>query len=772
MLAKAILLATVASCAAVPLCPAFAQEAPPQTTAPQAAPAEGAQETADAPANPAMEEIIVTGQKRAESLQRVALAATVLSGASLASKGIVRLDDIQTAAPSLSITSAGLTQAVNIRGVGIASGSAAVVNGVATYYDGLFQPPIVTTNSFYDIRAVEVFRGPQGTFVGSNSTGGAIFINSADPKFGTVEGFLGGEAGSFNRYQLQGAINLPLHDTLAVRIAGNYRQRDSFYTQTNPNLPVPGKIDEHGIRVGVNWEPSDNFSWLIKAESGVKDTDGYAYRPMPLTRYAVYRTNDPFRLNYSTGTSNFERAEQISSRMEYVTDGGTTFRSVSGFENKRVNNVYDIDGTSPPTSFAAGTPAAQQPPPNQYQTQFVRQRNWIEEINILSDTAQRVSWIVGGYFQRDLINVRNATYTINPTVNGPVLSPNYSNTLTDNKKTTTGLFAQSTINLTPTLSVDVGGRYSWYTVEATGQITVQPSGALRANLAGRAHDSQFTGKVALNWKPNREHMFYAFVAKGYKSGGIQGNNAGVVTTFAPEKVIDYELGWKGSLLDGRITTQFGGFYYDYTDFQMDALNPNSGATVPINLTDATIKGFEGQVQGHFGDFTLGGGFGYVDSSLASGTAIDQRSYVFDRPGTPLPQCATGVTTGCSDYTGVNAPFKNYVITTAGGPNLYSPKWTWNISADYDIEFGAHRVTPHVTLAHVGSRWTYFGYNPVRDFIPAYTIVNASITFATGRYSFDIWGTNLADKVYVTGQTGINEFYGNPREYGVRAKVTF
>lgn len=762
MQTRIILLATTVFGATVQTCPAFAQAA-----APQSAHAEATQDQ-----NVTTQEIIVTGQKRSESLQKVSVAATVLSGATLASKGIVRLDDVQTATPSLSITTAGLTQSVNIRGVGIASGSAAVVNGVATYYDGLFQPPIVTTNSFYDIRAVEVFRGPQGTFVGSNSTGGAIFINSVDPKIGTAEGFLSGEAGKYNRYQLQGAINLPVSDALAVRIAGNYRQRDSFYRQVDPNLPVPGKINEHGIRVGVYWEPTSNFSWLVKAESDVKKTDGYAYRPMQLTRYAAYRSAEPFLLNYSTPTQNFERAEQISSRMEFVTDGGTTFRSISGYENKRIDNLYDSDGTSPPTSFAAGTPAAQQPPPNQYQTQYVRQRNYIEEVNILSGTDQRVSWIAGGYFQRDLINVHNATYTINPTVAGPVPAASYSDTLTDNKKTTTGLFAQTTINVSPSLSLDIGGRYSWYTVEATGQITAQPSGALRANLAGREHDSQFTGKVALNWKPNRDHLLYAFVAKGYKSGGIQGNNAGVISTFAPEKVIDYEIGWKGTLANGRITTQLGAFYYDYSNFQIDALNPNTGATVPTNLTNATIKGVEGQIQGHLGGFALSGGFGYVDSSLAPATAIDQRSYVFDRPGTTLPQCAAGVTTGCSDYTGVNAPFKSYIITTAGGPNLYSPKWSWNISADYDIELGASRLTPHVTIAHVGSRWTYFAYNPIRDRIASYTLVNASITFATGSYTFDLWGTNLTNKVYVTGQTGINEFYGNPREYGVRARVTF
>ena len=139
-------------------------------------------------ANVELQEVVVTAERRAENLQTTPIAATVLTGDQLEQKGVVQMADLQNASPSLSITNAALTANVNIRGIGLDSGSPSVVPGVATYRDGLWQPPILVTDSFYDIGSIEVLRGPQGTFVGSNSTGGAIFINTRNPDFDGLHG--------------------------------------------------------------------------------------------------------------------------------------------------------------------------------------------------------------------------------------------------------------------------------------------------------------------------------------------------------------------------------------------------------------------------------------------------------------------------------------------------------------------------------------------------------------------------------------------------------
>ena len=692
-----------------------------------------------------IDEIVVTGQKRAENLQQVAAAATVIAGSSLQERGITRMDGLQTAVPSLSITDAGLTQSVNIRGVGLASGSPNAANGVATYFDGVFQPPIVSTNSFYDIGAIEVFRGPQGTFVGSNSTGGAIFINSRDPEIGEASGYVEGEFGRYSRAGANAAVNMPLSDTLAVRVAGIYRTRDSYYHRLDGATP-PASLDEQGGRLSIKWKPTDNFSALLKGEIDRKSTDGYAYRPTPSSAFAAARTGDLYTLNYNTPTRNDEKGDQLTGKLDYVTDGGLTLRSISGYQNKRITNVYDSDGTS----LASNT-----------QNQFVRERVWTEEVNVLSPTAGPVSYILGGYFQRNKIDI--------DIVNNAA-APVHTKILGSTRKTTTGVFGQVTWKVTPQLSLDVGGRYSWYKVDGGGGVflvTPAPTPTFLTNPGGHEKDNQFTGKVALNWTPSDDHLIYAFVAKGYKSGGLQS----LTSNFAPEKVIDYEIGWKGTYLGGALTSQVGAFYYDYKNFQLDALNATTGQNAVINLTNAKVKGVEGQIQAHLDAFRISAGVGYTDSALAGATFVDVRGVARAFPGVNnAPQCPAGQPSrppACLDYT----PF---LRSTAGGPNLFSPKWTWNLDASYRFEAGAVAITPRASLSHVGGRWAYIGYNPQRDYLPGFTQLNANLEFEAGRYTVDVFATNLTQERHVTGQIGggANEFYGAPREYGVRARAEF
>ncbi|MCJ2189108.1 TonB-dependent receptor [Novosphingobium beihaiensis] len=691
-------------------------------------------------------EIIVTGQKRSENLQEIPAAVSVLGGDSLVNVGVEQMDDLQNAVPGLSISSAGLTQAVNIRGIGLASTSPNAANGVATYFDGVFQPPIVSTNSFYDIGSVEVFRGPQGTFVGSNSTGGAIFITSRNPELGHYGGNFTLETGNYNRVGANGALNVPLGDTIAVRAAGIYRNRDSFYTMEDPSLGNPGKLHEYAGRLGVYFEPSSNFSALFKAEVARKDTGGYAYRPILGTRYEDYRTDDIYKLNYNSPTRNREKAEQYTAKLDYTTDGGVIFRSISGYQNKRISNFYDVDG-----SDGAGFT----------QDQFVRERVWTQEVNVISPDEGMLRWIFGGYYQRNKVLVDIS--------NDPASAVHVDIDIR-NRKITTGLFGQVSFHANDQFWVDLGARYSTYKVRGEGAVSLVTPGGTRylADPGGHEKDHKLTGKLALNWQPSPDHLFYGFVAKGYKSGGY----SSPTTTFKPETIVDYELGWKGTFANGAITTQLGGFYYDYNNFQLDALSPLTGRTTLINLTNATVKGLEAQVQARAGGLHLTGSVAYTDSKLGGTDFVDARAVAYAYPGSSsVPPCAAGETPSSTPPYNCIA-YGDFMNTTAGGPNLFSPKWTWNLSADYEIPVGEKlTITPRASLSHVGSRYTYIAYDPVRDRLAAYDLVNASIDFAFDRLTFSVWGTNLAKEKYATGQiNNTSEFYGAPREYGIRMKV--
>jgi iron complex outermembrane recepter protein len=702
-----------------------------------------------------LEEVVVTAQRREESAQSVAIAITALSGDELNDKAVTRLDDLQFASPALTITDAGLSRSVNIRGIGLASGSPAVTPGIATYVDGAFQPPVATSTSFYDIATVEVLRGPQGTFVGSSSTGGAIFINSRSPELARSGGYAELTAGNFSSWGAQGAINVPLGETFAVRFAGNRRSRDSYYSDVGPFDSRAGELDETSGRLGLLWKPFDAFQALLKAELTDRETGGYAYRPIPTTQYAPLRSDDVRTLTYDDRTQNDERASQTSLELRYVLSNGVLLRSLSGFQDKRINNLYDFDATIQPSS-----------PPNAFprvvQDQFVRERVWTQEINIISPTEGVFDWIVGAYYQRNRIDV-----VIEQPSDG-------FNTDIDihNRKTGTGYFAQVGYKLTPALKLNVGGRYSTFDVSQIGSVVIGRGvpvppfngvGLQVANLEGTHDDGRATGKVALEWTPRDEHLLYAFVARGYKPGGF--NSA--TSEFDPETVLDYELGWKATWFDGRLRTQLGGFWNDYNDFQLDLLNPESGQVQTQNVADATVRGLEAQAQGRLGGWGFDIGVAYVDSELSDVQFVNQRALP---PGTNLPQCAPGVPPGspatCFNY----SPF---VTSATGRTMLYSPEITYNAGVDYTIALGEEAtLRPRLNYGYIGTQYTNLLYSPVTDQLPSRGILSAQLTYSRQDWMIEAYGTNLADKEYVSGQFVNNEFYGAPREYGVRASMQF
>jgi iron complex outermembrane recepter protein len=695
-----------------------------------------------------IKEIIVTAQRRAENLQNVNIAATVVAGDDLTNKAVVRQLDLQNIAPGLSIVKAGLTESVNIRGIGLASGSPQVANGVASYLDGVFQPPIVSTGSFYDISTIEVLRGPQGTLVGSNSTGGAIFINTNKPKLGELGGAVNLEYGNYRHLGLNAAVNIPIGETLAVRLSGLDITRNSYYRDIGIANNKPDRLSEQDIRGQILWKPG-NFSAQYKAEFIRRNAGGYAYQPVLTTQFSAQRSPIRYQLNYNGQTKNVENAFINNLELKYETDGGLVIRALGAYQNKRIRNLYDLDAT------AVGTAG---------QSQFVRERQTSGEINIISPSDSAFSYILGGYYQRNKINVRIFNFNTATTVQTLWIEP-------DVDKVTTGVFAQANYKLSDQLEIQAGVRYSHFKVDGSGGVFVArgPAGLNVPGInvspqTGHHTDGRTTGKLALNWKPNEDHLIYVFVARGYKPGGINPPTP-PGAEFKPETVTDYEAGWKASLFDKHLKTQVGVFYNKYNNFQQGVLNPASGRAGIVNVASATIKGFEAQIQAKFGGFGFNGGLAYTDSSLGQSSLINTRNIPGFNANAALPQCTATLTTNCFNYT----PF---IQNTTGGVSLFAPKWTWNVGAEYNFAVGEGRITPRVNYSHVGSQFTSLFYNPTTDRLASYGLLSALLTYEAGPMRVELYGSNLTKEYYVSGQNGNNEFYGSPREYGVRLGFKF
>jgi iron complex outermembrane recepter protein len=735
----------------------------------QQPPAAGSSSAAQAGGSTELQEVVVTAERRTENLQTTPIAATVLNSEGLTQKGVVQIADLQNASPSLSITNAGLTENVNIRGIGLDSGSPSVVPGIAEYRDGLWQPPILGTDTLYDIGEVEVLRGPQGTFVGSNSTGGAIFITSRNPDFNGLHGNVQAFGGNYSDWGLQGAVNLPLSDAWAARIATDLESRDTFYnlpqsrlTPAREQFSHPGSLDEKNARVGLRGKPAEGLDILLKVEVNEKSTGGYAYKPVPGTQYARFASADPFTLDYDRSPQNDELGVRGSLKIDWNIGGsGVLLRSLTGDQFMRVINVYDIDATS---SQLPGPPALGE-------NQLVIERPLSQEFNLISPDTGRLQWVAGTYYLHD---IREVALDVSSQAIPQHVYPYLTQVLQS-----VATFGQVSYEIVPRLQLQVGLRYThdWNEETRGSGVTIDLGipGAppIFINGSGIETDSATTGKVALNWTINEANFLYVFVAKGFKAGGFNaGGPTAPQTNFAPEIVWDYELGWKAEFFDHHLRASVGGFWNDYRNLQVGALIPATGQNSLINTGKSTIKGGELEAHGQFGGLSFDAGAAYVNSRLGAISLVNLEALPPGVGAQALPQCAPGIPpSACFDY-------NPYIANLSGSQNPYSPQWTYNAGVQYAFTVGpSSTVTPRINYSYIGSQWTTLFESFPTDYLHAFGLWSASLTFEHDAWRVQAYGLNLADKVYVSGQLapGTNpnsEFFGNPRQYGLRVSRSF
>ncbi len=371
---------------------------------------------------PALEEIIVTAERRANTEQTTSISMEVLSGDDLADQQVRTVTDLQNEVPSLQIQAAGLSNFVNIRGVGNNISSPDVQMGVQVVTDGFTQgEPMGLNGAFLDVGSVEVLRGPQGMFIGQSAAGGAILINSANPNFRGVNGYIEGTYGAYDRIKVNGALNLPISDTLAARIAFNSDHRESYLKNLGMDTQVggdqltsPGSITDRTIRVSLLWQPTENFSALFKIEDNAVDNQGLTTQPnrkpltvftnplnipiggavpvgavkVPVTTYSRlmnYDPADPFVIwnDYPGQTLQTNRRETLKLTYEFA--NGIALTSTAGYNKINNRQFNDADGTRVATY------------PNTYHLGPIN-HSWSEEITLSSPDGPN-NWIVGAFYQ-------------------------------------------------------------------------------------------------------------------------------------------------------------------------------------------------------------------------------------------------------------------------------------------------------------------------------------------------------------------------------------
>jgi iron complex outermembrane recepter protein len=678
-----------------------------------------------------LETIVVTAERRSTDLQTTAIAATVLTGEDLTKLNVNTVDTLAFTTPSLTVQSSGENALINIRGIGKSDGGAQDSSGVLIYRDGVSTTPngLISDEPYYDIESVEVLRGPQGTFAGQNATGGAIFINETNPSLTRFGGWVEGQYGNYNDVRIRGALNIPLSDTLAIRLATDNENRESFFNMSGPWTGNPGKIHETNWRLSTLWQPTDDFKAVLKLDYNYIDHGGSPAGPFNGT------TDNVFNVASDAHLAGLERQYRIVLQLSQRFADGITLKSISGYQDGRLSYSLDADGTATP------------PPLGLSPEVFIARaadRTVSEEINLVSADTGPFTWVVGGVYQDDDLNTPQFILSLAP--GGTATTGLTLNGLEDIAvRKSWGIFAQGGYQITDALKLQLGARYSEtsFTTSSIAQLLFFGTPLQTQTLSdAKESDSRLTGKVNLDYTLNENNFLYAFVSTGHKGGGINSNGA----VFQAENVTDYELGWKAKFFDGHVRTQFGGFYERYTNFQLAVFDPILGAGRDINATGiTTLKGIEAQMQAAIGGLSFNLGTSYVASSLGNFSAIDSRDIALG------------------------------VQSLTGRPLPNAPLWTAQAGVEYALALGARgKLTPRVDYGLVGSRWaTAFQVVP-GDFLAEQNIFNAQLKYdPTDSLAITAFSTNLTNQHYVTLQLlGNLGMPGPPRQFGIRVSKSF
>jgi iron complex outermembrane receptor protein len=482
------------------------------------------------------------------------------------------------------------------------------------------------------------------------------------------------------------------------------------------------------MRVGMLWEPNESFSLNFKADYNYLDLSGYPADP-------VLATNDIFEITADGDMHALDRFGRAVLKLDYEFANGTTLRSVSGYQKGQTEYRADLDGTLLPISLFGD---------------IANEEMYSEEINLISSDANRFKWIVGAYYQNDESYFRpdGGFYIIVPM--GQYL---LSGT---NVRENTALFGQVSFDMPQGFQLQIGGRWSDHTTE--NDIDINQYG-LPLTQQQEESFSNVSGKATLNWTVNDHHFLYAFVATGFRPGGLNVPvGLGEPAAFEEEEVTNYEIGWKAGWADGQLRTQFDVFYNDYENFQVTVGYPD----LPVfgfelnNPSSTKIYGFEGQLEAVFGAFSLDAGFGWLESELGQFYAVDPRAISFG---------------GCDP---LNGPESASCINLEGHEQTYAPEFTFNIGLQYVFGQGSgNEFTPRINYGHVSEQWaTLFANEERGDRVEARDILNAQFSWKRDKFVTTLFGSNLTDQHYMGALNSGLRFAGPPRQFGIRVATFF
>ncbi|MFN3458120.1 MAG: TonB-dependent receptor [Novosphingobium sp.] len=711
-----------------------------------------------ASAAPANGEIIVTAQKRAESVQSVPISIAAFSGASLDKQNVVTVLDLGKVATNFQTVRSSNTGStrIGIRGVGSLANTL-IEPSVAVFVDGVYVPRSGSVlGAFLDIEGVEVLRGPQGTLFGRNASVGALSLRSALPK-GEFSGEISGEVGSFDRYKISGNVNLPLTENVALRVAGMGQWFKGPWVNKLDGKHYGGS-DDVSFR-GTLKADLGNVEWILRGDYTRLDGDGVAnfdFDPASVSPARLAFIQAAFNggpdtnlndrvMNQSMATGLIDENWGVSSTASLDLAGGSTLKLINSYR-VWTNDQLDGDIVYFPVSLASRRSLFDSKSQN-HELQFISpEKEWLggkfdmvaglyyfEEDFALAEELNMGTSFCGVLVPAGPARTACANYYA---VNNGVAATDQD--VFQNVKSFAA-YGQGNLHLSDQLTLTLGGR--WTTdkkrgtyAQASSPFTQTLRATEKLTFPGIKED-RFTYRVSLNYKPNDDILVFANHSTGYKSGGYNsgggtpslsvvdgsGNLVSTKRLFTRETVKNYELGIKSAWLDRKVRANVTLYRMDIGGFQDRAFDGvsfivrNAGNLrqqgVEMDLTVAPSR-----------DFSISGSVAFLDSKFTDFKTAS------NLPGLP----------GTQDLT--------------GKPNTFSPKWSGNVAVDWGTDLGQSgmRLAVNGTMSFISSQFvgTVNDNNP-QSLAAPYALLGGRISLSGNddRWTLSVFARNLANKHY-------------------------
>jgi iron complex outermembrane receptor protein len=605
-----------------------------------------------------LEEIVVTARKRNENFQDVPITVDVFTAQEIKSAGIESPRDFIAMVPNMTLVE---TQNignsfVTIRGISQARNSEP---SVAVLVDGVLETnPYEFTTGLYDIKQIEVLKGPQGALYGRDAIGGAIIIRTADPSdHFEASTRVGVGNGPSEKAQLTLSGPLDSAGTLKYRASFNYYNTDGYLE----NEALGRKADpfrDYSGRLRLLWQPSDDFSADLRFMYDKAETTAYYFiiprsdEDNPFTDFTTpgdaNNTHSPIQ-NNNLGTDDREITD-VALKLDYNTGVGTV-TSVTNYNQTREIDTGDAYDFRPVTTSIAyncpicigATPTpAQGGPFDESQSQFIYVRTWSQEVRFTSPVVNGFSWIAGAYYLHtdrfiSTGNLADRGLGVPAVYYTPIVDPanpyatNTNQTfLADSQSNNAwAVFADAIYEFNPQWELDVAIRYDEDRRENT---TLTPPQFLPTTTAytGEERHATFDApqpKATLRFKPNDDWTIYGGWSRGFRSGGFNQTGVGAVAVangvsgvndiFQAEIADTTEIGFKSQFLDRRLTLD-GDVFYTKSKNGYFFVYIAADSTQNLGNISADYKGFELSLTAHPIDrLDLYAGFGYTDSRITA-----------------------------------------------------------------------------------------------------------------------------------------------------------